>query len=232
MDFYFIRHGQSQNNLLWEQSGSNDGRVVDPLLTEAGEQQAELLAAFLAASGIRITHLYCSLMERAIATGYRVAEALDLPLHGWLDIHETGGMFLYDKETETYIPKPGRTRSYLAATYPRLVLPDEVTEDGWWNRPFEPKELRAPRARRVLAQLLASHKSGSDDGVAIVSHGGFFNYIMRAITGLPERDPEEEHDPVWFAANNASIMAITFAEDQRVIRYLNRVDFLPTDLIT
>ncbi len=27
MDFYFIRHGQSQNNLLWEQSGSNDGRI-------------------------------------------------------------------------------------------------------------------------------------------------------------------------------------------------------------
>jgi hypothetical protein len=52
--------------------------------------------------GFHITHVYCSLMERAVATGHRVAEALDLPLLGWIDIHETGGMFLYDEETETH----------------------------------------------------------------------------------------------------------------------------------
>jgi 2,3-bisphosphoglycerate-dependent phosphoglycerate mutase len=167
-----------------------------------------------------------------VQTGYEVAEALDLPLLGWVDIHETGGMFLFDKETETFLPEPGRTRGYLEQHYPRLVLSDEVTEEGWWNRPFEPKEHRAPRARRVLSRLLSSHAISSDDGVAIVSHGGFYNYLMRAILGLPERDPELEYDPVWFAANNTSITHVEFREEQAVVRCLNRVDFLPADLLT
>ncbi|MCU0520722.1 MAG: histidine phosphatase family protein [Anaerolineae bacterium] len=255
MDFYFIRHGQSENNRLWAQSGSNDSRVADPCLTAIGERQAELLARFLAgpnaptSSGgqrlhkFHITHIYTSLMERALATGHRIAEALDLPLLGWVDIHETGGMFLYDQETESYVPQPGHSRSHLLRHFPRLVLPDEaarkqeaaqkqVTEAGWWNLPFEPKEVRAPRARQVLAELLEKHEICSDDGVAFVSHGGFFNYLMRAIMGLPEREPVEERDPVWFAAYNASITHIAFVGDQRVVRYLNRVDFLSEDLLT
>ena len=254
MNFYFIRHGQSRNNLMWAQSGSNDGRVADPILTDAGERQAELLARFLAVSnsiaasddgvapkegaqGFHITHIYTSLMERAVATGHKVAEALGLPLLGWVDIHETGGMFLYDAETETYLPQPGLSRCYLMKHYPRLILPDDaaekqVTEAGWWNKPFEPKEARAPRARQVVARLLEMHERSSDDGVAFVSHGGFYNYLMRAIVGLPERAPEQEHDPLWFSAYNASITHIAFREDQRVVRYINRVDFLPDDLIT
>ena len=243
MHFYFIRHGQSENNLRWAQSSSYDGRVADPALTAAGELQAEHVASFLAApdsvgtfagadvQGFHITHIYTSLMERAVATGHRIAEALDLPLLGWVDIHETGGMFLYDEETDTHTPKPGRGRSYLLAHYPRLILPDEVTDAGWWNRPFEPKVDRAPRARRVLAELLQKHGE-SDDGVAFVSHGGFFNYLLRATLALPERDPEESVDAVWFAANNASITHIAFDGDQRVLMYLNRMDFLPSDLIT
>ena len=180
MHFYFIRHGQSENNLRWAQSSSYDGRVADPALTAAGELQAEHVASFLAApdsvgtfagadvQGFHITHIYTSLMERAVATGHRIAEALDLPLLGWVDIHETGGMFLYDEETDTHTPKPGRGRSYLLAHYPRLILPDEVTDAGWWNRPFEPKVDRAPRAHRVLAELLQKHGE-SDDGREVLS---------------------------------------------------------------
>jgi 2,3-bisphosphoglycerate-dependent phosphoglycerate mutase len=246
MHFYFIRHGQSENNRRWAENGSYEGRVADPPLTKVGERQAELVARFLAAPGrpsdiadadaqdvrgFRITHVYCSLMERAVATGHRVAEALDLPLLGWTDIHETGGMFLYDEETETHLPQPGHGRSYLLSHYPRIELTDEVTEAGWWNRPFEQKAERTPRARRVRDALLARH-GGTDDGVAFVSHGGFYNYLLRAILGLPDLEPEEAPDRLWFAANNASITHIAFDGDRRVVMYLNRVDFLPTDLIT
>ena len=251
MHFYFIRHGQSENNLLWANGDSYEERVADPALTSAGERQAELVARFLAAPGIadasrdaevqdvegfNITHIYCSLMERAVATGHKIAEVLDLPLYGWTDIHETGGMFLYDEATDTYTPQPGRKRSYLLARYPRLVLPDEVTEAGWWNRPFEPKEARVPRAKRVVEELLARH-GGTDDGVAFVSHGGFFNYIMREVIGLTGSDPEpgpepSDAQPLWFAANNVSVTHVLFGEDRRVVMYMNRVDFLPRDLIT
>lgn len=240
MHLYFVRHGQSENNLLWAQSASYEGRVADPALTAAGEEQAELLAQFLTKSGMLgleegwdpqdvegfgVTHVYTSLMERAVATGHQIAEALDLPLLGWIDIHETGGMFIRDQESDTNIPQPGHSRSNLLRRFPRLVLPDEVTEAGWWNQPFEPKEARTPRARRVVQKLLAKH-GGQDHNVVFVSHGGFFNHLLRVILDLPDTDD------VWFAANNASITHITFEDDRRVMIYQNRVDYLPRHLIT
>ena len=45
MELYIIRHAQSSNNALADERE----RVCDPHLTELGRQQAELLAAHLAA---------------------------------------------------------------------------------------------------------------------------------------------------------------------------------------
>ena len=47
MHLFFIRHGQSANNVLWERTGNNRGRVEDPELTEMGRKQARLLADFV-----------------------------------------------------------------------------------------------------------------------------------------------------------------------------------------
>ena len=47
MQFYFIRHGQSENNALWERTGSSEGRSEDPELTALGHRQAKRLAQFL-----------------------------------------------------------------------------------------------------------------------------------------------------------------------------------------
>jgi hypothetical protein len=76
--------------------------------------------------------------------------------------------------------------------------------------------------------------------VAVISHGGFYNYILSALMNLPWRDKEpEEHtedqrtppSPRWFLMNNAAITRIDFDHEVR-IAYQNRVDFLPPDLIT
>lgn len=45
MRFVVIRHGQSSNNLLYEQTGGSDGRHHDAPLTELGHLQATRLAA-------------------------------------------------------------------------------------------------------------------------------------------------------------------------------------------
>ncbi|MCD6286045.1 MAG: histidine phosphatase family protein [Anaerolineae bacterium] len=241
MRLYYVRHGQSENNAHWMEDSSAYERVPDPLLTDLGEQQADLVAAFLARSGVDvvewddaspgfsgfgITHCYASLMERAVVTGYRIAVALNLPLLSWIDIHETGGMFTYDPETDTSHPEPGRSRGYLQAHYPRLVLPDGVNDSGWWNRPREAPEQMQPRAERVLAELLSRH-GGTDDQVVLVSHGGFFNHLICAILGLAETEK------LWFTLNNTSITRIDFHAEGRVgIQYVNRRDFLPPELIT
>jgi 2,3-bisphosphoglycerate-dependent phosphoglycerate mutase len=237
MQFYFIRHAQSENNALWAETGSSDLRSEDPDLTAIGRRQAERLARYLRQTGQNVeklpydpqniggfhfTHLYCSLMIRAVATGLIVARVLDLPLLAWEEIHETGGIFC-ETGNEKQIGLPGKTPAELERQYPGLIVPDSVNPDGWWNRPFEPDEQRPLRARRVLAELLERHGS-SDDRVAIVSHGGFYNHLLRAILDLPERDG------LWFSLNNTAITRIDF-EERVKIRYMNRVE-LPAEIIT
>ena len=240
MQLYFIRHGQSENNALWTSTSSAKGRSEDPGLTEVGRQQAEFLAQFLRqadptvtvngsdlqnVAGFGITHLYTSLMLRAVATGTIIARALDLPLVAWEDLHEWGGIYLRDEQTDEPIGLPGRNRAYFEVHYPDLVLPDSLGEAGWWNRPFEEPELRLPRAKHLLRDLMERH-GHTDDRVAVASHGGFFNYLLAAILKLPGREG------FWFVLNNAAISRIDFDDEEIRLSYLNRVDFLPKELIT
>ena len=264
MQLYYIRHGQSENNLLWDQTGSSEGRSEDPALTKIGEQQAERLAAYLIREpadvdingrdyqnvhGYGITHLYCSLMIRAVATADIVARCLGIPPVAWPDLHETGGIFHYDPESEEVTGLPGNPRAYFETHFPTLRLPADLDERGWWDRPFEAYEERPVRAERVLDELLARH-GGAEDRVAFVSHGGFYNHLLAAILDLPNVDlprpepaeSEEEEKAAesqksqrrpWFILNNAAISRIDFdPEDRTRLIYMNRADYLPLEWIT
>jgi len=241
MQLYFIRHGQSGNNLLWEQTGSSKGRSEDPDLTPFGRQQAHRVAQFLRradsptavdleedlqnTAGFGITHLYTSLMIRAVATGTIIARTLGLPLFAWEDLHEWGGIYQKDEGTGDLIGLPGHNRAYFETHYPDLVLPDSLGDDGWWNRPFEPREERPLRAERFWRELLDRH-GGADDRVAVVSHGGFYNQLLRAILNLPQENSYR------FALNNGAITRLDFREEEIVLSYSNRADFLPRELVT
>jgi 2,3-bisphosphoglycerate-dependent phosphoglycerate mutase len=240
MDLYFIRHGQSTNNALWTENQSREGRSEDPELTTVGERQSALLACFLSRDapteevpaydhknmgGFGITHLYCSPMIRAVDTAMYIAEALHLRPKAWRDVHEVGGIFLQDIETGQPVGLPGRTRAYFRERYPELILSDELHRDGWWTRPFEAREERRRRAERVLEQLMERH-GGTDDRIALVSHAGFYNYLMGAILGLPEPDG------YFFVMDNAAVTRLQFEDGRMLVVYTNRTDFLPNELIT
>lgn len=204
-------------------------------MTDLGRRQAELLARFLNrpgapdgdlhnVNGFGLTHLYCSLMLRAVETGTIIARELGLPLVAWKDLHEVGGIYLVDEESGQPVGLPGKGRLYFEQHYPNLILPEGI-EDGWWNRPFEERDQAPARAARVWDELLARH-GGTDDRVALVSHGGFYNYLLAAIIGLPERGG------VWFSLNNAAITRIDIVDGRISVAYTNRVDFLLPDMIT
>jgi 2,3-bisphosphoglycerate-dependent phosphoglycerate mutase len=240
MQLFFIRHAQSVNNALWAQTGAEDGRIDDPELTKLGWRQAKLAAEFLRTGspigghiphgqhgpGFGITHLYASMMLRAVSTGSEISKALGLPCHAWEDIHEEGGIYLEDKETGERIGRPGCTRSFFQANFPDFVIPETLGEEGWWGgRPFEEPELRPKRAKQFLEELLEKH-GDTDDQVAIVSHGGFYNQFMLAVLDLPRRNG------TWFSIHNTAITWIRFENGQRNIVYTNRSDFLPKEMIT
>jgi 2,3-bisphosphoglycerate-dependent phosphoglycerate mutase len=239
MQLFFIRHGQSENNALWEQTGSSDSRSSDPELTKLGQIQATILANFIAQSVSNqesppqnslnincfgITHIYTSLMVRAVSTATLLANALQLPLIGWMDIHEEGGIYRNDTAGNP-VGLPGHDRGYFASYYPDLQLPDTLGDEGWWNRPFEEEADRVARARVVLNRLMDLH-GDTQDHIALVSHGGFYNQLLRTILKIPEnRD-------IDFEIKNAAISRIDFNNGEIQFVYLNRFDFLPPELIT
>jgi broad specificity phosphatase PhoE len=97
--------------------------------------------------------------------------------------------------------------------------------EGWWNRPFETDEERLPRAQRVVQTLLKQH-GHTHDREALMSHGGFYNYVMMALLGLPERAG------FWFVLNNTAITRLDLFAGHVDVVYLNRADHLPPELIT
>jgi len=239
VQLYFIRHAQSTNNALFASGNADDVRSHDPALTELGRRQAECLAEFLAKAnpntptgradpqnraGFGLTHLYCSLMSRAVATGTVVAARLALPLRAWVDWHEEGGLYL-DGDNGEKLPSAGPGRADFARDYPGLVLPETLDDTGWWARPFEEPDERPERARRVLAELLARH-GGTDDRVAVISHGGFYNHLMGALIDVnpPYR--------LNYLMNNTGITRIALIPEGNYLVYQNRCDHLPDELVT
>ncbi len=259
MQLYFIRHGQSQNNRLYDTTGGYAGRQEDADLTETGHQQAQVVAAYLrdgdggaqhvsitrnadaprpairagespqGAGAFGITHLYTSLMMRAVETSEPIGAALGLDPIALADGHETGGIFVDDPHTGAKIGRPGKPRSFFAARFPRIVLPEWLGEAGWWrSQPMEPDADRYPRAQRVLQYLLAAH--ATDDRVALVSHGDFFNYLVAAAMKVPR--PEQ----VWLVMNNCAISRLEFTGNPSApfvdIAYVNRSHYLPANLVS
>lgn len=246
MELYFIRHGQSINNANWNNAEYQES--PDPILTEMGHEQARLLARFLKKHqsltqeqewnvqnryGFGLTHIYTSLMERAVSTAAPIAEALDLPLVAWKEIHEEGGIFSRGDRSRIQ-GLPGRPRSFFMENFQLLQLPDNLDETGWWNRPFEAEDERQPRADQVFAELLARHRDreGQPEArVALVSHGGFFMRLLSAVLKLPWRQAALGLKS-WFLLNNCSLSRFDIRRDEITVAYVNRTDFLPDHLIT
>jgi 2,3-bisphosphoglycerate-dependent phosphoglycerate mutase len=246
MELYFIRHGQSINNANWDNPDYEES--PDPTLTENGHEQAHLLAEFLKKNqqitnekawnsqnryGFGLTHIYTSLMERAAFTAAPIAQALDIPLMAWKEIHEEGGIYSRGDKNNV-VGLGGRPRSFFMQNFRTITLPDDLDETGWWNRPFEAEDERQPRADQVFAELLARHKDREgqpEHRVAFVSHGGFFMRLVCAILKLPWRQASHGLKS-WFLLNNCSISRFDILENEITVAYINRTDHLPDHLIT
>lgn len=241
MQIYFIRHAQSENNELYDRKGNPEDRSADPQITEIGQKQIDQLTRFFSMknnrglingrkdyhnrNGYFFTHLYSSPMIRAVKTGWPVSQLYQLPLRLWIDLHEGGGIFLESAEGDSPILS-GQSSDYFLSNFPGVQLEEGISPSGWWNKPFEPIEDRPLRALRVWNQLLRTHQP--DDRIDLFSHGGFFNHLLSAIFQfLPENS-------AFFDLNNCGITRIDYQENRNKtkILYVNKLDFMPDDLIT
>ncbi|MFZ6019537.1 MAG: histidine phosphatase family protein [Chloroflexota bacterium] len=235
MRILFIRHAQSTNNLLWEQTGSSDGRSSDPTLTELGIKQALALCnhfeRYLSRQGDPQIHkpgsifLYSSLMWRSLQTAQPIAEKLDIKILGWRELHEVGGVYLKDPETDLNIGLPGKKPTELQSAFPRLQFVENVDQEGWYNAPFETDEHAHFRAKRTIHQLMERHRNTADV-VVMVSHGAFFNYFMTELLGVAS--PYQG----WFVMNNTGVTCIEVDNEGTYIVFVNRVDHLPVEWVS
>jgi 2,3-bisphosphoglycerate-dependent phosphoglycerate mutase len=230
MTLYLIRHAQSSNNDLYARTGSSSGRVEDPELTPLGVRQAGILSDYLAGYAgnggeYAFTHLYSSLMVRAVATATAVSRTCNLPVFAWPEVHEQLGIFLADEQTGELVGRPGKSRSYFQEHYPDLKLPESLNEHGWWNRPVETEAEWEQRARDFLVELRRRHGEG-ENRVAVVTHGGFYHAVMIALTG------GAGSDGLWFTMHNTGITRIDFRLEQVSVVYHNRLEHLPPELVS
>ena len=218
--------------------------MVDPPITELGQQQSEILAHHLATGstqdlipgaapgsaralerkGYGVTSLYCSPMLRSLQTAYPIKEALGLIPQVWVDIHERGGMFLEAGEGGS-VGYPGMTRSEILAKYPDYLPSPGITEEGWWNRNREDNPTASGRAIKVAEDLVTM--SDTEDRVAIISHGTFINILLKALLDqLPGNH-------IYYRHNNTGISRISIQKGSTTeVISLNRLDHLPSDMVS
>lgn len=248
MQIYFIRHGQSTNNVLWQTDDYANSRESDPKLTDLGLEQAKYVGKFLAKKldwpadvtidtqnryGFGLTHLYCSLMIRAVHTGSIISSHVGLPLVALPQVHEVGGVYTEElvngesKISQEY----GGTPAFYQEHFPLLRFDAPIEERGWWQGGREDVDSPLKRAQDVLALLKERH-FGTDDRVAIVTHGGFYNYMMRAIFGIALDEPDGRNVPLWYSFCNCAVSRFDFSIRRTTISYQNRTDFFPDELVT
>ena len=125
----------------------------------------------------------------------------------------------------------GINREFLATHYPDLILAKPIDDKGWWRGGKEDSSLPLLRAQEVLNWIKERHM-GSDDRLAIVTHGGFSNYLMRAMLQISPEEPDNRKLGYRLIYNNCAISRFDFIDNRVFMVYNNRADFLTDELIT
>ena len=178
MRLYFVRHGQSEANVL--EVISNRGRVHP--LTDLGRQQAAQLAQSLVS--VPITKIYTSPLLRAIETVVIVSAALGLPFELTDALREPDCGIMEGRSDEAAWAEYRRT--WTAWLEDRRY--DDRIEGG--------ESLNDVRARfgPFLDRLLADRGATSDQ-VLLISHGALI-YTMLSVTLANAEETFAEWRPI------------------------------------
>ena len=119
---------------------------------------------------------------------------------------------------------PGLTRKEMSAMFPGFVLPDDVTDRGWWFHDWEGDRAMLQLAHRNAVSFVAhleAHHVDTEQRVGAVLHGGSGSSLVGALVGVPQ-------DVMYarFTHENTGISRISITPQRRQIRYLNRTDHL------
>jgi 2,3-bisphosphoglycerate-dependent phosphoglycerate mutase len=243
MELYIIRHGQSTNNVSMIYDAKD--READPPLTDLGQKQAAKVADYLTNAtnvdqwvdrktedrenkqGFGLTRLYCSPMLRTLQTSLPIAKALSLHPEVWPDLHEHGGLHLDTGDERGILGFPGLGRSAMMEQFPGYVVPETITEAGWYDPSHGVEDIARAMGRAIRVASVLKAQATSQERIGLVIHGTFADALIKALLNML---PNHE---VYFLMYNTGITHIDFRQDGKTIpRYMNRVAHLTNDEVS
>ena len=159
--YVFLRHGESTGNAENRHQGQ-----ADYPLTQKGIDQAKILAAAWAASGKKFTRAISSPLGRAKQTADIITSTLNLDLEFdpiWMERDNGELAGLLHEDAQKSHPQPDFTP---------LHQPIAISGESQWDL-----FLRAGEAIKRIVNF-------SPGRYLIISHGGFLNMVVLALTGL------------------------------------------------
>ena len=181
MDLLLVRHA------LPERVEGADG-PADPVLTDEGRRQSELLANWLAHESI--DHLMSSTLRRARETAAPVGERLGL------DVELVQGLSEFDADADSYIPieelRETRDPRFFALVEGRWDELGSSVDPGAFS------DLVFTTIEDVINRFPGQR-------VAVVCHGGVINLYLGRILGV------ERH--LWFEPGYTSISRVAASRD-------------------
>jgi broad specificity phosphatase PhoE len=176
MRIYFVRHGESQANLLHEISN----RGLRHGLTRKGREQAVALADRL--QDLRITHIYLSPLLRAIETTVILANRLEL------DYEVVDALREYDCGIAE-----GRSDAEAWQLWQELFKAWLV--DGRWEQRIEGGESFYDIQERFVPFIkgLASRYRSTEAGIVCVSRGGMYRMMLPLVLENVDSEMSAKH---------------------------------------
>lgn len=194
LELYIIRHGQSMGNVGYGREDITIKEGSDPVLTEKGEEQADMLGQYL--KNVDFDAVYSSALMRAILTA-----------NGILRYQKT------EKELNIlpYLTEVSINPAYEGLSMPEIreLCPTAVLADG--VDPSEPilcyneysdEDGMYARAEAAMNYFIEKYKNG--EKVAVVSHAAYMTYLIFRIMGFTK-------SPVFdIDINNTGITKVNF----------------------
>ncbi len=176
LELYLIRHGQSMGNAGYGRDDLTLKESNDPLLTEKGLNQADLLGRYLSETDFEF--IYSSGLIRAISTadGILRYQKNSLPVNILPILSEVGISPEYD----------GIELNEMKEYCKNAVLADGVNENDprVYHSTFENESEMFERAKKVTEYLRSRYSNG--EKVAVVAHAAFLTILIFYIMGLKE----------------------------------------------
>jgi broad specificity phosphatase PhoE len=203
-ELLLIRHGQQQIDL----ANATTGDWIDPPLSDHGRAQARLLAEGL--STLKIDHIFCSPLRRALETAQPVAEMHRLETEVVTDLREV--------EVFRDLPPEQTAREALGDDLLQAVRERMLNERNWDVYPHS--ESSYDFRKRTINAVESTIARNAGERIAIVCHGGVINAYVGHIIG-------SRYD-MFFRPAHASVSIVAAGEGRRVLRLLNDTHHLTT----